>query len=209
MTRRSVVFSGPGEISIEESDVPTPGRGEVLVETVASAISPGTEMLIYRDQWPADTPIDATIESLAGAFSYPLKYGYAAVGRVIAVGSDVEDSWLDRLVFAFQPHESHFTARVESLLPAPTGITAESAVFLPNMETAVNLVHDGHPLLGENVVIYGQGVVGLLTTALLAKLSLNTLITLDQHTLRRQMSETLGANRQSYAADDQFTPIDS
>jgi threonine dehydrogenase-like Zn-dependent dehydrogenase len=62
------------------------------------------------------------------------------------------------------------------------------------METAVNLVHDGAPLLGERVVVFGQGIVGLLATALLSKLSPALLITLDRHELRRQASLAAGAH---------------
>jgi threonine dehydrogenase-like Zn-dependent dehydrogenase len=116
------------------------------------------------------------------------------VGRVIAAGSLVEPGWEGRLVFAFQPHTSHFLARPQELMALPADIQPDEAVFLPNMETAVNLVMDGAPLVGERVAVLGQGVVGLLTAALLAQFPLGSLITLDRYLLRRNASLEGGAS---------------
>jgi len=161
---------------------------------MVSAISPGTEMLVYRGQWPEGVPIDASIPALSGGFHYPLKYGYSAVGRIVAVGANVDESWLDRTVFAFNPHESCFVADLDRVVPLPDGLAAEKAALLPNMETAVTFVLDGSPLLGENVAVVGQGVVGLLTTALLARLPLTCLAAFDIFSLRREASLSLGAH---------------
>jgi threonine dehydrogenase-like Zn-dependent dehydrogenase len=62
------------------------------------------------------------------------------------------------------------------------------------METAVNFLMDGHPLIGERVVVFGQGIVGLLTTALLARTPLSRLLTLDHYPFRRERSRALGAH---------------
>jgi threonine dehydrogenase-like Zn-dependent dehydrogenase len=174
-----------------------------MVQTIVSAISPGTELLIYRGQAPTDMPTDATISALSGTLTFPLKYGYAAVGRVIAVGSPAEAGWLGRLVFAFQPHASYFLSTPSDLHPLPDSLSAEEAVFLPNLETAVNFLMDGHPLIGERVVVFGQGVVGLLTVALLTRLPLSCLSTVDAYPARRQRSRALGAHASLDAnADD-------
>jgi len=149
-----------------------------------------------------DIPLDETITALSGAVAFPLKYGYAAVGRVLAVGSPAEREWHGRLVFAFQPHASHFLSTPAELLPVPDSLSPEEAVFLPNMETAVNFLMDGHPLIGERVVVFGQGIVGLLTTALLGRMPLSRLITLDRYALRRQRSQGLGAYHSLDAGTD-------
>jgi 2-desacetyl-2-hydroxyethyl bacteriochlorophyllide A dehydrogenase len=193
LTRRALYFTAPSQVSIRAEELCGPAPGQVLVQTLVSAISPGTELLIYRGQAPTDMAADATIAALTGALTFPLKYGYAAVGRVIAVGSAAEEVWQDRLVFAFHPHESHFLATPAELLAVPSTLAPEEAVFLPNMETAVNLLMDGHPLIGEHVVVFGQGIVGLLTTALLAQLPLGCLLTLDCYAQRREHSMALGA----------------
>lgn len=180
-------------VALRDEALQLPGAGQALVQTELSAISAGTEMLVYRGQTPTGLAVDAAIAALAGEFAYPLKYGYAAVGRVIEVGSDVDPSWLGRLVFAFNPHESHFVAPIEALLPLPDGIDPAAAVFLPNTETAVSLLMDGRPVIGERVAVVGQGVVGLLTTALLAAMPLASLTAIDPLAERRQWAQRLGA----------------
>lgn len=193
MKRRSVYFAAPREAVVVTEDAPSPAPGEVLVQTLVSAISPGTEMLFYRGQLPAGVAVDTSIASLAGGLRYPLKYGYACVGRITDLGDGVPDGWRGRLVFAFHPHESHFCAPVAGLLPLPPGMEAERAALLPNAETAVNLVMDGAPLVGERVVVFGLGIVGLLTTALLAQFPLAALYAVDPLALRRELAQALGA----------------
>ena len=106
---------------------------------------------------------DATIESLSSG-GYPQKYGYAAVGQVVEVGAALDNSWLGQDVFAFQPHQSHFIAKPDELMSLPEGMLPETAVFLPNMETAVSFIMDAQPSIGEQAAVFGQGIVGLLTT---------------------------------------------
>ncbi len=191
---RSLYFEGPGRTSIRENLISGPRSGEVLVKTIFSAISSGTESLVYKGQWPEELPIDENISSLSGKFSYPLKYGYAAVGRVIGAGDSVSPEWMGRLVFAFNPHETHFVTSPDKLTVIPDSVSHEGACFLPNMETSLSLVMDGNPVIGETVAIFGQGVVGLLTAALLARMSLGKIVTFDKYAMRRQASLVLGAD---------------
>jgi 2-desacetyl-2-hydroxyethyl bacteriochlorophyllide A dehydrogenase len=191
---RALCFVAPRRVTVREEPLGRPGAGQVVVETLVSAISPGTEMLIYRGQVPAGMPLDSTLPVLSGDFAYPLKYGYAAVGRVVELGEGADAAWLGRLVLSFHPHESHFLASPDELIPVPAGLSPEAAAFLPNVETAVNFLMDGQPVVGERVVVFGQGVVGLLTTALLARLPLTRLVTVDRYPLRRQTSLALGAH---------------
>jgi 2-desacetyl-2-hydroxyethyl bacteriochlorophyllide A dehydrogenase len=194
MKRESLFFTAPCQVEVREELLPDPGPEQVWVQTLVSAISPGTETLIYRGQFPAEMAVDASISALPGSLQYPLKYGYSAVGRVIALGKAVPPAWEGRSVFAFNPHENYFLADISALLPLPPGLSAETAVFLPNMETAVNFVMDAAPLIGEKAAIFGQGIVGLLTTALLACFPLARLVSLDRYELRRRASLALGAS---------------
>jgi threonine dehydrogenase-like Zn-dependent dehydrogenase len=107
------------------------------------------------------------------------------VGVVRQIGKLVNSEWEDRLVFSFQPHTSHFVAKAEDLFPIPYSLTPENACFLPNMETAVNLVQDGAPILGERVMVIGQGIIGLLTASLLSEFPLANLTVVDSIELRR------------------------
>lgn len=194
MRRVTVIFEHPFKVEPREEAVPDPAEGEVLVEAAASAISAGSEMLVYKGLFPSDLPVDESIPSLSAPFKYPLKYGYGAVGRVIASGAGVGKEALGSRVFSFHPHESGFLARPEGLIRIPSDIQWEDALFLPNMETAVNLVMDGRPLVGERVAVFGQGIVGLLTAALLQAFPLEALATLDRHGLRREASLAAGAD---------------
>jgi 2-desacetyl-2-hydroxyethyl bacteriochlorophyllide A dehydrogenase len=194
MKRTSLYFTATRQISLEQESLPTLNADQVLVKTHLSAVSSGTEMLLYRGLFPLDLPVDETLPALSGAFRYPLKYGYSLVGQVVERGSEIDPAWEGRSVFAFQPHESHFIADPSELIPLPEGLSLEEALFVPNMETAVTLLMDGRPLVGEQVAVFGQGIVGLLTTALLARFPLASLVTLDRYPLRRQASLDFGAH---------------
>src|SRR5512139_2606544 len=108
MVRRSVWFEAPYQVSVHDEPLAELHPDQVLVQTLVSAISAGTELLFYRGQVPTDMPLDATLPSLSGEMQYPLCYGYACVGRVIEVGVQLDRAWLGRLVFSFQPHTTHF-----------------------------------------------------------------------------------------------------
>jgi 2-desacetyl-2-hydroxyethyl bacteriochlorophyllide A dehydrogenase len=194
MTRLVLYFTAPYSVAVREEPLAVPATDQVMVQTLVSAISPGTELLIYRGQAPTDVPVDEAIPTLTGEFRFPLQYGYAAVGRVVRVGSAVAPEWQDRLVFSFHPHTSHFVASPSELIPVPPSLSPDEAAFLPNLETAVNFLMDGRPLIGEHVVVFGQGVVGLLTTALLARFPLANVVTLDRYAVRRETSVAVGAH---------------
>jgi len=193
MQRTTVIFSRPFQIELGNETLPELQPGQVLVRSICSAISPGTEMLIYRGQFPEHVALDENISALSSMPSYPFKYGYSLVGKIVQCGKGVPSVWDGKLVFAFHPHESAFITTPQELLAVPDGINSEQAVFLPNMETAVNFLMDGAPLIGEHVAVLGQGIVGLLTTALLARFPLGRLVTLDRYLLRRDMSLAVGA----------------
>jgi threonine dehydrogenase-like Zn-dependent dehydrogenase len=110
-----------------------------------------------------------------------------------------------RRVFAFHPHESYFVSRPEELMLIPDGIHPEDALFLPSMETAVNLVMDGRPVIGEQVLVWGLGVIGLLTTALLSRHPLGSLLGVDRLPMRRQMARKWGAEAVLSGSEKDFS----
>ncbi|MDO8752597.1 MAG: hypothetical protein Q7J80_01790, partial [Anaerolineales bacterium] len=179
----TLFFTAPKKVEIRETRLPALKDDEVLVSTICSAISAGTETLVYRGQFPhlADSH-----DPVSSDLNYPMAYGYACVGRVVDIGKLVNGNWLNKMVFAFHPHASHFILHPSSFILLPEGLSPETACFLPNMETAVNLVQDGAPILGERVLVLGQGVVGLLTASLLSEFPLESLVTVDNYELRRK-----------------------
>ena len=190
MKRQIVYFTAPGQVEVREEGLPALLPGQVLVKTLVSAISSGTEMLVYRGQFPEH--LADTHDALSSNLQYPLAYGYSCVGRVLECGPQVDESWRGRLVFAFQPHTTHFITTPDCLFTVPAGLAPEAACFLPNMETAVNLVQDAAPILGERILLFGQGIVGLLTSALLMEFPLELLAAVDCFPLRREAALTLG-----------------
>jgi threonine dehydrogenase-like Zn-dependent dehydrogenase len=138
--------------------------------------------------------LDETLPALTGsAARYPFRYGYAAVGAVTAVGAGVDPALVGRRVFAFQPHASAFVASAADLLTVPEEVSSEAAALYANQETALNLVLDGQPRIGERVLVVGQGVVGLLTTGLLARFPLATLVAVEPAPARAALARKLGA----------------
>ena len=194
MKRASVIFEKPYSVVLQSETLSEPAANEVLVKTKFSAISPGSEMLVYRGEFPAQLPVDAEIKALSEPFRYPLKYGYISAGEVVAVGSAVDKAWRSQSVFCFHPHESHYATPLDEIIPIPEDIDLMEALFLPSMETAVNFMMDGRPVIGERAVIFGQGIVGLLTAALLAQFPLDKLVTLDRYAIRRRASLDMGAH---------------
>lgn len=180
-------------VRIREENLSPPGAGEVLVQTKFSAISAGTEMLFYGDNFPEGIPKDISLKSLSGKIEYPIHYGYALVGKVIAIGENTDASLLNKSVFLFHPHQSHIVVPQTELHLIPAEIDEKNALFLPNMETAVGCVMDARPLLGEKAVVFGQGMVGLLTTSILSKYPLGELIAVEPLEKRRHFAQKLGA----------------
>jgi 2-desacetyl-2-hydroxyethyl bacteriochlorophyllide A dehydrogenase len=193
MNRAAVVMLAPGRVGVCREEIPLPGPGEVTVQCSLSAISAGTELLFYRGQVPSDMPLDTALPSLSGPARYPLRYGYAAAGKVIGLGPDVPGEVAGRRVFCFHPHASHINLSPSAAIPIPDDVDDRDALFLANMETAVTLMLDGRPVVGESVVVFGQGVVGLLATALLALHPLKSLVTVDPIPRRRDASLSTGA----------------
>lgn len=195
MTDTALSFTGLETVALREIDVGAPSADELRVDTRASAISAGTELLVYRNQTPADVPVDETLDALDGEFSYPLQYGYAASGVVSAVGENVDTDWLDRSVFGFVPHQTGFVAAPDDVVALPEGTSPAVGALLPSVETATNLVLDAAPQLGERVVVFGAGVIGLCVTSLLASFPLSSLVVVDPVERRRELAASMGADQ--------------
>jgi Threonine dehydrogenase and related Zn-dependent dehydrogenases len=194
MADSALYFTAPRTVEPRPVSV-DPAATEVVVETDVSAISAGTELLVYRDEAPDDLPVDETIDAFDDSFEYPLRYGYAAAGRVVDTGSEVSDAWLDRQVFGFHPHQTRFAAAPDDLVVLPDDVSPAHGSLLPTVETATNLVLDSEPRLGESVVVFGAGVVGLCTTRLLSAFPLADLTVVEPIADRRETATAMGADR--------------
>lgn len=191
---KSLWFTGRQQVGFREDDVAITREDELLVEAIYSGISHGTERLIYRGEVAEGLQLDAALTHFEGQFPFPVKYGYANVGRITETGTGVTQLREGDLVFAFVPHETAYVIREGEAIPLPSGLEPLCGVFIPSLETAVNAVLDSGIKLGETVVIFGQGVVGLFITELMRRSGAGTIITVDALEPRRRLSREFGAD---------------
>ncbi len=194
----AVWFARARSVELRTEDLAETGPDDVRVRAALSAISHGTEMLVYRGEVDPDLALD--LPTLAGGYGFPLKYGYANVGRAVAVGREVRGLREGDLVFALHPHQDEYVVPASLVHRLPDRTTPEQGVFLANLETAINVVLDAKPRLGEVVAVFGQGVVGLLVTQLLRRTGAHV-IAVEPSTLRRSFSERCGAHAAIAAGD--------
>ena len=183
VSARALFHTAPRRVEIRELPAPRPAAGEVLVRTVCSGISSGTERLVYRGEIPADLALDDTIGALGGSFCYPFAYGYACVGVVAESG---------QAVFAFHPHQDVFAARAGDLIPLPA-VDPASATLFPLVETALQVTLDAGTGYRDRVIVLGAGVLGLLTGLLLRRAGWRPVIAEPQE-WRRALSAGLGVD---------------
>ncbi len=186
---RAAWITAPRRVEIRAEERQALAPDEVRVRALASALSHGTEMLVYRGQAPSGLALD--LPTLAGSFALPAKYGYALVGEVVEAGRDATLRPGQR-VFVHHPHQTELAVAGGFPVPLPDEAEPERAVLLANLETAINIVLDAHPRLGERVVVIGQGVVGLLVTQLLRR-SGASVTAVDGYEKRRQLAKRFGA----------------
>ena len=139
----------------------------VLVTTLASGISRGTEALVFAGRVPPSQYEAMRAPLMGGAFPFPVKYGYAMVGRVEQGPNGLMQG---RTVFALHPHQTLFDVPADGVTPVPDGVPPRRAVLAANMETALNAVWDAAPGPADRIAIVGAGVVGALVAYLCGRL---------------------------------------
>jgi 2-desacetyl-2-hydroxyethyl bacteriochlorophyllide A dehydrogenase len=189
----SVWFPGPRRLELRTEPLAPLGPTDVRVGAIASAISHGTEMLVYRGQVPLELGLD--LPTLEGSFAFPIKYGYASVGRIMEIGPDVRALAVGDLVFVHHPHQTAYVVPERLPIRLPPDLDPVGGVFLANVETALTIVLDAAPRLGERVVIFGQGVVGLLITQLVRRTGAGLIVVVEPIAARRALAlDKLGAD---------------
>lgn len=187
----AVWFPRARAVEIRNEAVGDPAPGEVRVRAVVSALSHGTERLVYRGE--VDPALALDLPTLAGGYGFPVKFGYASVGRVVAAGREVRGLVEGDLVFALHPHQEEYVLASDLAHRLPDGLAPDAGVFLANLDTALNVTLDAKARSGENVIVFGQGVVGLLVTQLLRRSGVRV-IAVEPAARRAEMSGRCGAN---------------
>ena len=189
-------YVGDGQAEIRAERLAAPAAGEVRVRALYSAISRGTERLVAAGAIPQSEYAIMRAPFMGGHFPFPVKYGYAIVGRVEAGPQDLED----RLVFSLHPHQTLFFVPRDAVRPVPEGVPPPRAVLAANMETALNAVWDAAPGPADRIAIVGAGVVGALVARLCARLPSAHVTIVDIAPHRAALAHRLGVHFAAPAA---------
>lgn len=162
---RALWIAAPRRAEIRSETLRAPQNHEVLVQARYSALSRGTERLVFEGRVPESEHQRMRAPMQAGDLSFPVKYGYTSVGHVLAG----PPALLGRAVFCLAPHQTAYVTSSDSVTPIPASVPAARAVLAANMETALNGVWDAEVKAGDRVVVVGAGVVGCLAAFLCAR----------------------------------------
>jgi NADPH:quinone reductase-like Zn-dependent oxidoreductase len=181
-------YRGPGQVELHQEAIAPPGAGEVRVKTLYSAISRGTESLVFGGRIPVGEFERMRAPFMAGGFPFPVKYGYAAVGRIENGG----DALQGKTVFALHPHQTAFNIPANAAVALPDDVPPLRAVLAANMETALNGVWDAAPGPADRIAVIGAGVVGSLVAYLCGQISGTDVTLVDINSSRAELAGKLG-----------------
>ena len=185
MRERAFWVTGPSKGEIRGALAREAEPGSVIVQTLASGISRGTEALVFKGRVPKSQYSVMRCPFQEGAFPAPVKYGYASVGLIAATGMRV---------FCLHPHQERYAVPAEACVPIPNDVSDHRAVLAANMETAINAMWDAAPRVGDCIAVVGGGVVGCLVAALCARLPGVSVELVDINSARADIAARLGAD---------------
>lgn len=188
MRARALWYVAPRECVVNEVGLPEIGPQDCVIRTLWSGISRGTERLVFEGRVPPSEHECMRAPFQDGAFPFPVKYGYCAVGVVEAGPAEM----LGKTAFCLHPHQDRFVAPQDRLLLVPQDVPARRAVLAANMETALNAHWDAGSGPGDRIVVIGGGVLGLLTAWLAARLPGAEVTLVDIDLGRAEIAARLG-----------------
>lgn len=180
----------PGVGVLRRDPVGPVGPDEVLVRTLHTGVSRGTETTVFTGHVPASERERMRAPFQRGALPGPIAYGYCNVGVVLQGPSDL----VGRTVFTLFPHQSAFVVPASAVVPVPTGVPERRAVLAAAVETAVNIAWDAAPMLGDRVLVVGAGMIGCAVARLLAGIPGVRVTLVDVDERRRAVAERLGVD---------------
>ena len=188
MTSKALWYVAPGKVELRDDTLPEPGDKQVRIEMSYSAISRGTERLVFNGSVPSSEWERMRAPFQDGDFPFPVKYGYSATGIVRAGHKEL----IGRRVFTLHPHQDQFVVPAETVVPIPNDIPSRRATLAANMETALNAIWDSGAGPGDRITVIGAGVVGLLTAYLAARLPAAEVTVIDPQSQRQPICEAFG-----------------
>jgi len=189
-TARAFWVREPGVGELREEPLTAPGEGEVHVRALYSAVSRGTEALVFRGAVPEAMHAEMRGPFQGGDFPAPVKYGYMSVG-VVEEAPGTEEL-VGRTVFCLHPHQDAYVVPVEAVVPVPDHVPPARAVLAANVETALNGVWDAKVGPGDRVVVIGAGVVGLLAAWIARAIPATEVTVVDPAESRGPIAAALG-----------------
>ena len=188
ITTSALWCRGPRQVELREEFIPPPGAGELRVKTLYSAISRGTESLVFGGRIPPGEFQRMRAPFMTGDFPFPVKYGYAAVGQI----ENGSDALRGKTVFALYPHQTAFNIPADAVVVLPEDVPPLRAVLAANMETALNGVWDAAPGPADRIAVIGAGVVGSLVAYLCGQLPGADVTLVDINAGRAELAGQLG-----------------
>jgi threonine dehydrogenase-like Zn-dependent dehydrogenase len=189
--------TAPGRGEIRPVTLPDRSDHDVLVRTRFSAVSRGTELLVFHGRVPADQRRTMRAPFQDGEFPGPVKYGYLSVGVVEAGPPELTG----RTVFCLYPHQTAYVLPAAAVLPVPDGVPAQRAVLAGTVETAINALWDAAPRIGDRACVVGAGMVGCCVARLLAKIPGTQVTLVDVDPARAPIAAGLGV---AFATPDEI-----
>ncbi len=185
---RAFWLVAPGRGEIRDHRLPAPGADEVLIRASASAISRGTESLVFAGRVPPSEYQTMRCPFQDGDFPAPVKYGYASTGTVEAGQAALRG----QRIFCLYPHQDFYVVPADAVVPVPENVPDERAALAANMETALNAMWDAGPRVGDRIAIVGGGVVGCFIASLAAKIPGTRVELIDIDPRRESIAAALG-----------------
>ena len=187
-TERAYWLREPGHGEIRPVELPTPGPDDVLVRTLYSGVSRGTEALVFRGGVPESQRAVMRAPFQEGDFPAPVKYGYLNVGTVESGPSEL----LGRTVFCLYPHQTRYVVPATAVTVVPDTVPAARAVLAGTAETALNAVWDAGPQVGDRIAVVGAGMVGASVARILAGIPATRVQLVDIDPARADVAAALG-----------------
>ncbi|MGW4062005.1 zinc-dependent alcohol dehydrogenase [Amycolatopsis sp. NPDC004747] len=178
----------PGSGQLREEGLPVPGPDDVLVRTLCSGVSRGTETLVFRGGVPASQHDVMRAPFQEGEFPGPVKYGYLNVGVVEQGPAHLEG----KTVFCLYPHQTAYVVPAAAVTPVPDAVPPGRAILAGTVETAVNAVWDARPRLGDRIAVIGAGMVGASVAKLLGGFPATRVQLVDVDPAKADIAAALG-----------------
>ena len=180
--------ASPGRGEIREETLPSPSSGDIVVRSLYSGVSRGTEALVFTGRVPPSEHARMRAPFQAGEFPAPVKYGYASVGRVEVGPEELRG----RAVFSLYPHQSRYVIPADAVHVIPDNVPPGRAILAANLETAINGLWDATPRVGDRIAVIGAGAVGCLVAWLAARIPGCQVQLVDVNPRRADVARSLG-----------------